>query len=156
MDDTLPDRTGMRLHGAGFQETCHLSDFDWSASDRHMLDAAFSLAFLAMNEHVMLMRTAGAGKSSLAHGLGYPAVRAGHTVHFIHADDYLRVLNQDRVDNSLERNLRSFLSSALLLRDDLGLQRYAAQQSVHLCQGRRQSGSLGRRNGGPPAMVAVG
>ncbi len=44
----------------------------------------------------------------------------------------MRILNQDRVDNSLERNLRSFLSSDLLLPDDLGLQRYAAQQSVDL------------------------
>ena len=123
MDDTLSDRISMGLHGAGFQETCYLRDFDWSASDRRMLDAALSLAFLANNEHVLLLRTAGVGRSSLAHGLDYPAVRAGHTVHFTHADDYLRVTNQDRVDNSLERHLHSFLSSDLLLPDDLGLQR---------------------------------
>ena len=90
------------------------------------------MAFLAKNDHVLLMRTAGVGRISLAHDLGYPAVRAGHTVHFTHADDYLRVMNQDRVDNSLRRNLRSFLSSDLLLADDLGLQRYAAEWSVDL------------------------
>ncbi len=71
-DDTLPDRTGMRLHGAGFQETCHLRDFDWSASDRRMLDAALSLAFMPMNEHVLLLRTAGAGRSSLAQAWATP------------------------------------------------------------------------------------
>ena len=96
-----------------------------------MLAAASSLAFLAKTEHVLLLRAAGAGRSSPAHGLGYPAVRAGHTVRFLHADDYLRVMNQDRVDNSLGRNLRSFLSSGLLLPDDLDLRRYAAPWSVN-------------------------
>ena len=39
----------MRLNGAGFEETCRLEDFDWSASitfDRRLLDAVFSLEFL--------------------------------------------------------------------------------------------------------------
>ena len=39
-------RTELRLHNAGFEETCRLEDFDWSASitlDRRLLDAVFSL-----------------------------------------------------------------------------------------------------------------
>ena len=42
-------RIEMRLQQAGFQETCRLEDFDWSASiilDRRLLDAVFSLEFL--------------------------------------------------------------------------------------------------------------
>ena len=87
-------RTEMRLHQAGFQETCRLEDFDWSASitlDRRLLDAAFSLEFLVKHEHVLLVGPAGVGKSFLAQALGYAAVRAGHTVRFIHADDYFKV-----------------------------------------------------------------
>ena len=41
-------RTELRLHNAGFEETCRLEDFDWSASitlDRRLLDAVFSLEF---------------------------------------------------------------------------------------------------------------
>ena len=42
-------RVELRLHNAGFEETCRLEDFDWSASitlDRRLLDAVFSLEFL--------------------------------------------------------------------------------------------------------------
>ena len=84
-------RVELRLHNAGFEETCRLEDFDWSASiilDRRLLDAAFSLEFLDRHEHVLLVGPAGVGKSFLAQALGYAAVRAGHTVRFSHADDH--------------------------------------------------------------------
>ena len=48
----------LRLHNAGFEETCRLEDFDWSASitlDRRLLDAVFSLEFLDRHEHVLLV-----------------------------------------------------------------------------------------------------
>ena len=62
-----------RLQGAGFQEICRLEDFDWSVSitmDRRLLDAAFSLEFLARHEHVWLVRPEGVFKSFLAQALG--------------------------------------------------------------------------------------
>ena len=128
-------RIEMRLQGAGFQEICRLEDFDWSVSitmDRRLLDAACSLEFLARHEHVLLVGPAGVGKSFLAQALGYAAVRAGHTVRFSHTDDYLRTMAQARVDNSLERTFRSFLTPDLLILDDLGLHRLTAQQSADL------------------------
>ena len=128
-------RIEMRLQGAGFQETCPLEDFDWSASitlDRRLLDAVFSLEFLAKHEHVLLVGPAGVGKSFLAQALGYSAVRAGHTVRFTHADDFFRTMSQARVDNSVERTFRSFLTPDLLILDDLGLHRFTGQQSADL------------------------
>ena len=128
-------RIEMRLHSAGFQETCRLEDFDWSASiilDRRLLDAAFSLEFLAKHEHVLLAGPAGVGKSFLAQALGYSAVRAGHTVRFIHADHFFKAMAQARVDNSVDRTFRSFLALDLLILDDLGLHRFTAQQSADL------------------------
>ena len=112
-----------------------MEDFDWSVSitmDRRLLDAAFSLEFLDRHEHVLLVGPAGVGKSFLAQALGYAAVRAGHTVRFSHADDYFRTMAQARVDNSLERTFRSFLTPDLLILDDLGLHRLTAQQSADL------------------------
>ena len=75
---------------------------------------------------------AGVGKSFLAQALGYTAIRAGHTVRFVHADDFFKAMTQARVDNSVERTFRSFLSPDLLILDDLGLHRLTAQQSADL------------------------
>ncbi len=71
----------------------------------------------------MLVGPAGVGKSFLAQALGYAAVRAGHTVRFIHADDYFKTMTQARVDNSLQRTFRTFLAPDLLIIDDLGRHR---------------------------------
>ena len=128
-------RTELRMQGAGFEETCPLEDFDSSASiimDRRLLDAALSLEFLDKHEHVLLAGPAGVGKSFLAQALGYAAIRAGHTVRFSHADDFFKAMSQARVDNSVERTFRSFLSPDLLILDDLGLHRLTAQQSADL------------------------
>ena len=128
-------RIEVRLNGAGFQETCRLEDFDWTASitmDRRLLDAAFSLEFLDKHEHVLLVGPAGVGKSFLAQALGYSAVRAGHTVRFSHADDFFKAMAQARVDNSVDRAFRSFITPDLLILDDLGLHRLTAQQSADL------------------------
>ena len=128
-------RTELRLQGAGFEETCRLEDFDWSASitlDRRLLDAVCSLEFLDKHEHVLLVGPAGVGKSFLAQALGYSAVRAGHAVRFIHADGFFRAMAQGRVDNSLDRTFRSFLTPDLLILDDLGLHGLTAQQSADL------------------------
>ena len=114
-------RMELRLRAAGFQETCRLEDFDWSASitmDRRLLDAVLSLEFLSKHEHVLLVGPAGVGKTFLA---------------------------QAWVDNSVERTFRSFLSPDLLILDDLGLHRLSAQQSADLYEliiGRHQASSF--------------
>ena len=130
-------RIETRLNRAGFEETCRLEDFDWTAEitlDRRLLDAAFSLDFIARREHVLLMGPAGVGKSFLAQALGHAAVRAGYAVRFVRADDYFKAMNQARVDNSVDKAFRSFLAPDLLILDDLGLHRLTAQQSSDLYQ----------------------
>ena len=61
---------------------------------RRLLDAVFSLEFLDKHEHVLLVGPAGVGKSFLVQALGYAAVRSGHTVRFIHADNFFRAMAQ--------------------------------------------------------------
>ena len=119
-------RLELCLQRAGFEQTCRLEDFDWSASvtlDRRLLDAAFSLQFLARNEHVLLVGPVGVGKSFIAQALGYAAIRAGNTVRFLRADGFFRAMAQARVDHSTDKTFRSFLVPDLLILDDLGLHR---------------------------------
>ena len=125
----------LRFQRAGFDQVCRLEDFDWSASitlDRRLLDATFSLQFLGRNEHVLLVGPVGVGKSFIAQAIGYAAVRAGHSVRFLRADDFFRAMAQARVDHSTDRTFRSFLSPDLLVLDDLGLHRMTQQQSIDL------------------------
>ena len=96
------------------------------------LGAAFSLESLDKRERVFFLGPAGVGKSFLAQALGHAAVRAGHNVRFVHADDFARAMAQARVDNSADRTFRSFLSPDLLILDDFGLHKLTAQQSADL------------------------
>jgi len=125
----------VRLQKAGFEEICRLEDFDWSAgikADRRLIDLVFSLDFLNRHEHVLFVGPVGVGKSFLAQALGYAAARAGNNVRFIRADVYFRTLAQARVDHTIEKAFRSFLTPDLLILDDFGLQRLTTQQSTDL------------------------
>ena len=107
-------RLELRLRQAGFEQLCRLEDFDWSAQvrlDRRLLDAACSLRFLDRREHVLLVGPVGVGKSFLAQALGYAAVRSGHSVRFVTADQYFRELAQARVDHSTEKAFRRWYES---------------------------------------------
>jgi len=134
---TRRDNRNVEIHlqQAGFEEVCRLEDFDWTASvtvDRRLLDAIFSLDFLNRHEHVLFVGPVGVGKSFLSQSLGYAAVRAGYSVRFIRADAFFRTLSQSRVDHTLEKTFRSFISPDLLILDDFGLQKLSSQQSTDL------------------------
>lgn len=125
-----------------------MEDFDWTAAitlDRRLLDAVFSLEFLSKHEHVLLVGSAGVGKTFLAQALGFSAIRAGHGVRFLHADDFSRAMTQARVDNSVDRTFRSFLTPDLLILDDLSLHKLTGQQSADLYEviiGRHRASSF--------------
>ncbi len=134
---TRRDNRNMEMHlqKAGFEKVCRLEDFDWTAQvtvERRLVDAVFSLDFLNRHEHVLFVGPVGVGKSFLAQALGYASVRAGHSVRFSRADAFFRSLAQSRIDHTLEKAFRSFLSPDLLILDDFGLQKLTAQQSTDL------------------------
>jgi len=124
-----------RLQRAGFEERVSLETFDWNAPvqvDRRLLQALFSLQFLARREHVLFVGPVGVGKTFLAQALGAAAVRAGHSVLFSRADRLLKELSQARADHTFEAVFRRYLAPELLVIDDFGLQRLSAQQSQDL------------------------
>jgi DNA replication protein DnaC len=134
---TRRDNQNMEMHlqQAGFEDVCRLEEFDWTSQvtlDRRLLDTVFSMEFLQRHENVILVGPVGVGKSFLVQAIGYAVVRAGHSVRFIRADAFFRTLAQARVDHTLEKTLRTFLSPDLLILDDFGLQKLTAQQSTDL------------------------
>ena len=77
---------------------------------------------------------AGGGKSFLAEAMGYLAIRAGQAVSFVHADDFFRALA--RLGRSMGGSgFRSFLTTDLLVVDDIGLYRLTAHQPLVLFGG---------------------
>ena len=78
-------------------------------------------AFIEAAEHVLLVGPVGVGKSFLAQALGYAALKADRSVRFTRADDYFRDLAHARLDGTLEKTFRSYLTPDLLILDDLGL-----------------------------------
>lgn len=124
-----------RLTLAGFEEHVTLEQFDWSVPiqiDRQKLRAIFTLTFLSRREHVLFVGPVGVGKTFLAQALGVAAIRDGHTVLFTRADAFFKDLAQARVDHSLEKAFRRYLTPDLLILDDFGLHRLSALQSSDL------------------------
>ena len=112
------NRLQARLQMAGFEQLCRLEDFDWDddvSMGRRLVDAAFSMEFLDRAEHVLLVGPVGVGKSFLAQALGYAAVKADYQVRFARADSFFRDMARSRLDGSLEKTFRSYLSPDLLI-----------------------------------------
>src|SRR5262245_39119256 len=106
-----------RLTAAGFEEECTLERFDWSANiqiDKARLLDLFGLHFIERRENATFCGPVGVGKSFLAQALGHAACRAGYRVLFSRADLLLKMLAGSRADNSLDRELRRFISPDLL------------------------------------------
>ncbi len=152
LSDEAARRDGKRLRNrlerAGFEQICALEDFDWSADivlDRRLVDAVFTLDFLRRCENVLLVGPVGVGKSFLAQALGYAAIKTGHSVRFARADRFFRDMAHARLDNTMGRTFRAYLSPDLLILDDLGLKALTQQQSHDLYElvvGRHRSASL--------------
>ena len=100
-------------------------DWPWQNQFGRALARMRALPLPAWGAHLADVRRV--GKSFLVQALGYSAVRAGHTVRFSHADDFFKAIAQARVDNSLDRTFRSFITPDLLILYDLGLHRLTAQ-----------------------------
>ncbi len=122
----------LRLEQAAFEETATFEQIEWDSPvsfDRARVREFFSLHWLAQQENVILCGPVGVGKTFLACALGHSACRAGHRVRCVAVTKLLQALHQSRADNSFERELRSWLAPDLLLLDDFGLRKLAAQQS---------------------------
>lgn len=129
------DGLARRIAAAGFEDLVTAEQLVWDTPvsyDRPRVRDLFALHWLAAKDNIIFCGPVGVGKSWFAQALGHSACRAGHRVRFIKAAKLVLALRQARADHSFERELRTWLAPDVLIVDDFGLRKLAAQESSDL------------------------
>jgi DNA replication protein DnaC len=129
------DGLARRIAAAGFEDLVTAEQLVWDTPvsyDRARVRDLFALHWLAAKDNLIFCGPVGVGKSWFAQALGHSACRAGHRVRFIKAAKLVLALRQARADHSFERELRTWLAPDVLIVDDFGLRKLAAQESSDL------------------------
>jgi len=122
----------VRAQRAQLDPQMQLEAWDTSANvtfDRELLQELVSLRFLDARRHVTIVGPVGVGKTFIAHALGQIACRRGYPVLALRADRMLKSLKHARLSNTYDQELRRFLTVALLIVDDFGLDAMDAHES---------------------------
>jgi len=122
----------VRAERAQLDPQMQLEAWDTSANvtfDRELLQELVSLRFLDARRHVTIVGPVGVGKTFIAHALGQIACRRGYPVLALRADRMLKSLKHARLSNTYDQELRRFLTVALLIVDDFGLDAMDAHES---------------------------
>ena len=161
-----------RLKQARFPALKTLEDFDFSynpsINKRQIMDLA-TARFVARAEGILLQGPPGTGKSHLAIALGMRAIHAGYPVLYCSALDLLEDLAEADALENRKSVLKNLIKPALLIIDDLGLNRTppgAAQNLMELFMRRYEQAATivttnrpvedwGKMIGDPVAATAI-
>lgn len=90
--------------------------------DRELWNELCSLHFLDDAPGALVLGPVGVGKTHVATALGHVAIRRRRSTLFTPADQLFRQLKADRLDNSVEAEMRRLTRIELLIIDDFALQ----------------------------------
>jgi len=116
-------RTALRLSNLPTGQT--LGNFDFAfqpAVERSRIDTLATGAWVRNAETVLIQGPPGVGKTHLAVGLGIKAVEQGFSVQYFRFDELLTELRRDAVLAPAQLRRRKYLSTALLVIDELGFE----------------------------------
>jgi DNA replication protein DnaC len=112
-----------RIKNARFPVRKTLDDFQWSwpkKINRLQIQHLFRLGFIATCTNVVMIGNVGLGKTHLAIAMGHAACTSGHSVLFTTAIDIINTLATAQSAGQLKREIRRYLTPAVLIVDELG------------------------------------
>lgn len=128
LDDELErreqNRRQRRIKAAKIDESKTLNRFDYSVSPQVPKTLLADLAlcrFIERGENILFCSPTGTGKSHLAQGLAYEAIKHGYQAYSQPTHTLLASLHAGRADGSFRRLLKRLLTIDILLLDDFGL-----------------------------------
>jgi DNA replication protein DnaC len=134
LDDELErrqqNRHQLRIRRAGFDDVRLISQFDFGAVptlDRSLVLSMATCQFVQNKENWIICGQTGTGKSHLAAGIGYEAIKKGYTVLWKNTAELLLELADAREDGVFQRRLKALIDTELLILDDFGLKPVSPQ-----------------------------
>jgi len=138
--------TRTRLAHLPYQRTLEQFDFAFQPSidERQVRDLA-GLSFVANAANLLFLGPPGVGKTHLAVALGLRAIEQGNGVYFVRAQNLLEDLRVAQAEHRLDRRMRVYLASKVLIIDEFGVwpyDRLAATALFTLVSARYERGSI--------------
>jgi len=125
-----------------------LDSFDFNHPkkiNREQILRLFELDFVEKKTNVCMISRSGLGKTHLASALALAACQQGHRVRFSTAIDVVNQLQAAQSDDTFLRRLKSYLTPAVLVLDELGylpIDRHGADLLFQVISGRYERGSV--------------
>ena len=113
-----------RIVEAGIDESKTIARFDFSAAPRlkrTLINELSSCRFVERGENVLLVGPTGTGKSHLAQGLAYEAIKRGYRVLYRPLHHLIDKLYAARADGTFHKVYTNILRVDVLILDDFGL-----------------------------------
>jgi DNA replication protein DnaC len=137
-----------RFQKAHFPFTKTLEEYDFNFQPTLNRQEIYNLAtceFIRKKENVVFIGPPGTGKTHLSISIGIKALQQGYKVIFTTVSDMMGTLFESKADNSYAQKLKYYLSSDLLILDELGfrkLNEHIVDQFYEIISQRYEKGSL--------------
>jgi DNA replication protein DnaC len=123
-------KTSLRLSNLPVGQTLENFDFAFQpAIERSRIDTLATCAWVRNGETVLVQGPPGVGKTHLLVGLGIRAVEQGFSVQYFRFDELMTALKADAVLPPVRLKRRKYMSTALLLIDELGFDPMSRQEA---------------------------